>query len=106
MRHVYVFKLEIEYPEGSQQPGWTPEHWPTPNRLGSFWRWVLPADRSKAFKWPKERVWLSSVAAYRRAWLLRSLGCSVVVRRSLRVQWETEPWTGSGGPLPPEERAA
>jgi len=98
-RYVYVYRLLIQYPEGSDQPGWQPAAWSQLARTGRWWSYVLP-KRPARFRWPRERMWLSSSAAYHRAYLLRVLGCSVTVQRSVPVVFDEQPHTGSGGPLP------
>jgi hypothetical protein len=80
-RAIYVFCLEIEYPEGSDKPGWWPASWYT----------LSDETRRKAieqgFRWPPERMYLSRSGAYGRAWLLRWCGAKVTVRRSAPVTW-------------------
>ena len=90
-RNVRVFRLEITYPEGSRLPGWVPERWE------SWLRSLPPLQRRQArkagFRWPRERMFLSSSSAYERAWLLRAFGAEVEVLRSDPVTWPAH-WPG------------
>lgn len=79
--HMYVYRLVIQYPEGSDRKGW----WPA--------AWYTLSDRArrkaikKGFHWPKERKFLSASSAYDRAWLLRWYGAKVTVQRSAPITW-------------------
>lgn len=89
-RNVRVFRLEITYPEGSRLPGWVPERWE------SWLRSLPPLKRRRVrkagFRWPRERMFLSSSGAYDRAALLRAFGAEVQVLRSDPVTWPAH-WT-------------
>lgn len=109
-RTVHVWHLEIMYPEGSDAPGWQPACWAaetapdardllTSRRARRYRRW----QRSREFRWPRERLYLSSSSAYERARLLRAYGAEVLVERSLAVEWplftdDTETYCFSGEP--------
>jgi len=75
-RVAHVWCLEIAYPEGSSRRGWRPAGWKP--RLGL---------RRPGFRWPRERVFLSSSGAYRRAAYLQACGAQVNVLRSDPVTW-------------------
>lgn len=91
-RPVHVYRLVIDYPEGSRQSGWRPAVWryPPPDTPRKIRRYIRRAE----FRWPRERMFLSSSGAYQRAGLLRWYGASVEVERSLAVEWP--------GYLPPD----
>jgi len=76
MRHSFVYRLHVTYPEGIDWRN-PPENWVEPE--GS-WGEV-------AFHWPKVRHYLSAHAANRRAELLRHYGCVVTIERSRPVEW-------------------
>jgi hypothetical protein len=84
-RPVHVYRLEIAYPQGSHEPGWTPALW---SRLPRRTRRKL--ERA-GFRWPAERMFLSASAAYRRAWRLRCYGAEAEVCRSAPVTWPEAP---------------
>jgi len=85
-----VYRLDVIYPEGCRLPGWHPAAWDDPEYLRSVGREQrrrIRALRRRPFRWPRERLFLSSSGAYGRALLLRALGCDVQVRASLPVEW-------------------
>lgn len=104
---VYVYHLDIVYPEGSQKQGWFPSSWyEMPDRQ-------LRKAIKKGFTWPRERMYLSADGAYGRAWLLRWCGAKVKVQRSAPVTWpgSSDPgyypdisseWTYHRGQLSPD----
>jgi hypothetical protein len=79
---VHVYLLEITYPEGSSAPGWRPAVWDNPEFLRSLSVRQRRGMKRRAFRWPRERMFLSSSGAYSRASLLRWFGAEVVVHRS------------------------
>ena len=81
MRAVRVWKLDVEYPEGSQEPGWEPEGWAIPEGFGSF------DGDDLEFRWPAERLFLSRSGANQRARLLRGYGAKVTLVPSLPLEW-------------------
>jgi hypothetical protein len=116
MRETRVYRLFIAYPEGSLEPGWIPEHWEE-TLAGIADRKRRRAIRQRGFRWPRERMFLSSSSAYDRAGLLRWFGAEVEVMASEPVTWweldadafgcypdlsaEPEPGTGAvAGELP------
>lgn len=85
-RNVYVYKLEIAYPEGSGVPGWKPQLDPEfLKTLSVIQRWRLSREK---FRWPRERMFLSSSSAWNRAWVLQVWGCKVTVLRSAPVTFQ------------------
>jgi len=85
-----VWRLDIIYPEGSREPGWHPACWDDPGYLASLprrLRKTLRRWKRAGFRWPREREFLSSSAAYDRAALLRAWGADVLVQRSDPVTW-------------------
>jgi hypothetical protein len=86
-RPVYVYRLVVGYPPGSHEPGWVPARWE------EFLKGVYSDRRERArvrrrgFRWPRVRLYLSSAAAYHRAWLLEFFGARVDVQRSNEVLW-------------------
>jgi hypothetical protein len=82
---AHVWRLDVIYPEGSRLPGFRPYGWEAYLRS-------LPAlkrrrMRKAGFRWPRERLFLSSSGAYERAALLRAFGADVEVYRSDPVTW-------------------
>jgi hypothetical protein len=86
-RKIYVYQLDIEYPEGSLEPGWRPACWSDPGLLAKLGRKGRRRLGRTEFKWPREHKFLSSSGAYERAWTLRYYGATVEVFRSLPVEW-------------------
>lgn len=76
-RTRYVFRLDITYPAGSRLAGWEPDWWRRPPE---------PPDR-EAFRWPRNRLFLTRENAMRRAAWLRGCGALVNVVRSQPVVW-------------------
>jgi hypothetical protein len=73
-----IYRLDIEYPEGSQEWGWEPEDYDG----------EIPGSYETApFRWPAERLYLSRSGASQRAKLLRGWGAKVTVLPSLPVEW-------------------
>jgi hypothetical protein len=82
-----VYRLVIIYPEGSHEPGWRPALWGNPEFLKALDRQARRSLKSRKFRWPRERMFLSSSGAYQRAWLLRSYGAVAEVLASDPVTW-------------------
>lgn len=80
-RPVYVYKLAIEYPPGSTEPGWEPPGYQSET--------VMTPDgfEDREFSWPHERAYLSREGAIQRAGILRGWGANVGILRSERVTW-------------------
>ncbi len=83
---TFVYRLDITYPPGSQNgSGYRPYHWDSIlQSLPRARRWRA---RRTGFRWPRERLYLSSSSAYRQAGWLTFLGAAVTVRRSDPVTW-------------------
>jgi hypothetical protein len=94
-RRVFLYRLGITYPEGSQEPGWEPPGWREGlavdlgrGQPDDDWRPGYCYD----FRWPRRRTYLSRAAAERQARLLERCGAKVTVVQSLPVEWpEREP---------------
>jgi hypothetical protein len=86
-REAHVWYLEITYPAGSRAPGWRPASWSDSEFLARLSRKARRQLRKAEFRWPRERLFLSSSGAYDRAWLLRAYGAKVTVYRSFMVLW-------------------
>jgi hypothetical protein len=85
-----IYKIQIIYPEGCREPGWHPARWTDPEYLGTLTREKRREVRKllrQPFKWPRERLFLSSSGAYYRAWLLRFYGAEAEVIPSNPVTW-------------------
>jgi hypothetical protein len=94
MSTVRVYRLEIDYPEGSGAPGWRPAVWTDPAYLATCDRRLRREIRRRLrgpFKWPRERMYLSASGAHNRAWKLRFYGAVVTVRASAPVEWPDIP---------------
>lgn len=81
MAHVY--RLKIDYPPGSQEPGWEPAGWIP--RLGQ--EPETGATVELPFRWPSERRFLSFAGARARVRELEGYGAAVTLERSLPVEW-------------------
>lgn len=94
-RPVYVYRLEISYPEGSDAPGWLPPRW------DQYVRKLPLRTRRKVrrtgFRWPRERMFLSSSGAYGRAAQLIRFGCDVEIIRSDAVSFPAPLWEDTDG---------
>jgi len=103
-REAHVYYLEITYPAGSLAPGWKPAAWDEA-AASLKWRARRKVAR-KGFRWPRERMFLSSSAAYSRAGYLTWCGAAVQVHRSYPVRWPWRPsdvqFDASGIPLSKE----
>lgn len=84
-RTVRVYRLVIAYPEGSDDPGWLPDVWE--ELLSAMPRKRRRQMQQRGFRWPRERMFLSSNAAWHRAGLLRWFGAEVEVQASQPVSW-------------------
>lgn len=85
-RIVYVYRLVIAYPPGSLKPGWKPACWED-LLAGIADKRQRAAVRRRGFRWPRERLFLSSSGAYGRANLLMWFGAQVDVQQSEEVTW-------------------
>jgi len=95
-RIVRVYKLEIEYPPGSDAPGWAPACWP------EFLAGIKDRARRReaarrGFRWPREHLYLSASGAYSRAALLTWFGATVYVDASSPVTWPEWQDTSANG---------
>lgn len=98
MTSTRVHKIEIIYPEGCREPGWHPAVWTDPEYLATCTREQRREIRRllrKPFRWPRERLFLSSSGAYHRAGLLRFYGAQARVAASDPVTWPSD-WELSG----------
>lgn len=87
MSTVYVYRLEVEYPEGSLDPGWAPPDWrDISRRLGWGHGYDTEHEYVPPFRWPKQRNYFSSENASKRAHLLRELGANVQILVG-KVEW-------------------
>jgi hypothetical protein len=120
LREVKVYRLFIAYPESSVivgadnvrrfVDGWTPPCWED-LLAGIADKRQRRAARERGFRWPRERLFLSSSSAYRRAGLLTWFGAMVEVEASEPVTWwqdvDSMTWyaPGDGEQLAPEPGA-
>ena len=84
MSRPVIYRLDIEYPEGCDKPGWYPEDY-DPDSYDAYWGYQEP------FRWPRERLFLSRSGAGKRAGQLEAWGARVTVVPSLPVEWPAEP---------------
>lgn len=80
-RLVRVYRLDITYPEGSQELGWEPPGWTVTGPNGYF------DEDDPEFRWPAEHLFLSRSGANKRAALLRGYGATVTLVPSLPLEW-------------------
>jgi hypothetical protein len=83
---VRAYRLVIDYPPGSLEPGWSPACWDALLRDVKD-RGTRRKLRARGFRWPRERMFLSASGAYSRAALLRWYGAVVGVEPSEPVTW-------------------
>jgi hypothetical protein len=96
-RVTRVYRLDIQYPEGSDAPGWVPACWP--DFLASIKdKAERRAVRRRGFRWPRERLYLSASGAWSRAWLLMAFGAVVDVDASDPVTWPEWQDDSANGP--------
>jgi hypothetical protein len=96
-RNVRVYRLEIVYPEGSHEKGWRPALWSNPEYLKTLDRQTRRDLAKREFRWPRERMFLSSSGAYGRACLLMAYGAEAEVYGSLPVTWPNlDDWGDEG----------
>lgn len=85
-RPTYVYRLDITYPAGSDQPEWAPPGWEDdPESLA--YEAETGARITADWHWPSERMYLSRAGAVHRAARLERYGASVTIRRSAAVSW-------------------
>lgn len=95
-RQAHVYYLEISYPAGSLAPGWRPRAWRSAETAKFLSRKHRRELRRREFRWPRERMFLSSSGAWGRAAYLTWCGAAVQVHRSLMVLWPAVPDDGAG----------
>lgn len=74
-----VYRLVVEVPEESWEPGWMPEGW-------GHQPWT-PEEERTTFQWPRTRDYLSRSGAEKRADLFRKYGATVRVVASAPVEF-------------------
>ncbi|HMA26058.1 MAG: hypothetical protein ACM33U_07595 [Solirubrobacterales bacterium] len=90
-RPVYVYRLIVTKPAGSDAPGWQPEDWEDiceRHGWGSYGGGLDGPRYFPPFRWSTRRNYLSSDAAGRRAQLLRECGAVVEIQPSQAVEWK------------------
>jgi hypothetical protein len=86
-RQVYIYRLVVTLPEGSESWGWEPDNWAAWCKDHGW----MAYDREEGvttFSWgryTRRKHFMSNGAAERRAKWLREFGATVVVQRSLPV---------------------
>lgn len=94
IRRIYLYRLHVEYPPGSQELGWEPPGW----RDDPENEVIDPetgAPDCASFSWPFNRTYISQTAARRRADLFRSYGAGVTIERSKPIEWVHSEQTGA-----------
>jgi hypothetical protein len=87
MSRTRVYRLIITYPPGSENgSGFRPYGWE--DILSRLPYRARRKELKRGFRWPAERKFLSSNAAYRRAHLLEFYGAHVLVQASTPVSWD------------------
>lgn len=82
-RRTYAYRLDVTYPEGSNERGWEPKDW-------DGWADEVAGDLDASsiyFQWPSVKTYLSQSTAKRRADLLRKYGATVTIIRSEPIVW-------------------
>jgi hypothetical protein len=83
VKPVYIWRLAITLPAGSEQSGWEPAGW----RQWLHDQYGPQQAAEREFTWPPRIHWLSAAGARKRRELLESWGATVEVTRSLPVGW-------------------
>lgn len=79
---TYVYRLHVTVPhESLTDPAWRPEGYDT---WDSYQRII---DDYEVWRWPQANLYLSASGAEKRAVLLRRMGATVRIERSLVVEW-------------------
>lgn len=73
-RRIYVHRLIITKPDGSDEPGWRPERWAD---LCVKRGWIDDDYEIPPFRWPRQLNYFSATGAERKARFLRYLGVTV-----------------------------
>lgn len=101
-RKNYLYKLDIDFPEGAMDPtgrpavGWRPEGWTAEDE--TYARFV----KDDVFHWPYQRVYRSYNGAFNRAELFRKYGCTVDILQSKPVEWDVAVAEVKRRPINPE----
>ena len=86
MSRRYLYRLDVTYPPGSNEYGWSPPGWdedPTNDAVEA----ETGAPYTAPFWWPTHHVYQSRSGAKKRADLLRKYGATVALIRSNPVTW-------------------
>lgn len=90
-RKTYAYRLEVTYPEGSQEPDWEPSAWPEICKERGWYEEAYGAstwpDWPGWATWTKRKTYLSGSAAAKRKKLLERFGATVTMIRSLPIEW-------------------
>jgi hypothetical protein len=87
--NLYVYRLEVELPEGSLARDWRPAAWEEickKRGWSSVTRQIAVDDFESSFRWPRRRNYFSADQAQRQALLLRECGAKVAIRVG-RAEW-------------------
>lgn len=92
-RNVYVYRLNVTLPPGSDVPGWEPDNWTEwcDQNGWTDYESDTGAATTAVFSWTKlmrRKHFLSGAGAEQRAKLLREFGAIVKVERSNAVRWQ------------------
>lgn len=82
-RKRYAYRLHVVYPELSD-----PWSGPDTDAARQWLAAISDPNGDQAWRWPAVKTYLSLTTANRKAALLRSLGCTVTVKRSNPITWE------------------
>lgn len=95
-RIVRVYRIAVEYPPGSDAPGWVPACWDE-FLAGIKDKAKRREMRRRGFRWPREHLYLSASGAWSRAYLLAVFGATVDVEASDPVTWPEWQDTSANG---------
>lgn len=87
-RRIHLYRLEIEYPPGSDHYEWCPEDWEQiciDRDMAEHWQGAVNIPEWPG--WPTPRIYRTQFGADRRAGYLRRCGAMVTIHRSLPVEW-------------------
>lgn len=91
MSTVRVYRLAIEYPEGSREDRWPEDNWHPQGWEPADYQITSGPDAGSwertEFRWPAERAFLSRSGARQRKKLLEGYGAKVTILPSLPVEW-------------------
>jgi len=87
-RRICLYRLDVTYPEGSDDPEWEPADWETICEEREMADHYYGAVKYPEWSgWPTPRIYRTRSGAERRRDYLERCGAKVVIHQSLPVEW-------------------